>query len=141
MDDGLQQFLITEHNSCSLSGGNPFGGEPLTHVTGLNILRRRRDIGQFFRRLLFGILIEDSLASLFQPSEECLFHFLQMIESNKGIGVVTECYVRVFCHLSVEGTLITELLTCQTFVEAVIDRTDPTPELQEALFQFAVMIL
>ena len=65
MDNRLQQFLVAEHNRCFPSCGNAFWREPLTHVTCLDILRRRRYVCQCFRWQFLRILIEDSLAFLF----------------------------------------------------------------------------
>ena len=127
MDHRLQQFFVAEHNSSFPSCSNAFWGEPLTHVACLDIFSRCRDISQCFWGQFFCILIENGLACLFQSSEECLFHFLQMIKAHKGIGVVTEVDVRSLHHLTIESPLITEILTGQSFVEKMIDVADTTP--------------
>ena len=141
VDHRLQQFLVAEYNRGFPSCGNTLWGEPLTHVACLYILRRGRDISQRFRWQFLRILIEDSLTFLLQPLKEGLLHLLQMVKAHKGIGVVSEVDVRSFHHLTIEGSLVTELLTGEPFVEQMIDGADTAPQSQEPLFQFAVMIL
>ena len=141
VDHRLQQFLVAEHNRRFPSCGNAFRCEPLTHEASLNIFRRGRDIGEFLRWQFLRILIEDRLPFLFHPLEEHLLHLLQMVEAHEGVGVVTEVDIRILHHLTVEGSLVTDLLTGEPFVEEMIDGADTAPQSQEPLFQFTVMIL
>ena len=50
-----------------------------------------------------------------------------MVEAHEGVGVVTEVDIWILHHLTVECSLITELLTGQSFVEEMIDRADTAP--------------
>ena len=50
-----------------------------------------------------------------------------MVKAHKGIGVVTEVDLRILHYLTIEGTLVTDLLTGKSFVEEMIDGADTAP--------------
>ena len=66
---------------------------------------------------------------------------MQEVEAYEDIGVVFEGELFVGRHLTVEGTLIGQLLRCQLCVELVIDITNMTPEAQEPFLELRVMRL
>ena len=141
VDDGLQQFLVAEHDGGAASVGDALGGEPLADVAGLDVLRRGGDVGDLAGRLFFLILIEDGLALGVETAEEGLLHLLQQVEAHEGVGVVFELDGGIGGHLAVEGSLVGELLTGEGVVKGVVDVADVTPQAQEALLEFGVMVV
>ena len=141
VDEGLKQSLVAKHDGSSSSCRDALWREPLADVSGLDVFGRCTDVGHLLWGLLVGVLIEDGLASFLQSMEKGLFDLLEQVETDEGIGVITELDGLVFGYLSVEGSLIAELLTGELFVEGVVYIADVTPETEETLFEFTVVIV
>ena len=140
MDHGLQQTFVAEHDGGATTSSQALGREPLGDVSGLDILGSGRDEGDVGRGRLDGILIEDGLARLLQTTEEHLLYLLQQIEADEGVGVVLELEALVGGHLSVEGAFVAEVLGGQLAIVSLVDVADMTPQTEEALFEFAVVV-
>ena len=91
--------------------------------------------------LFFGVLIEYGLSLTFQPAEECLLHLLQEVEAHENVGVVFESDGLLLSHLTVEGSFVSKSLGSELLIEGVIDIANTTPQTEEPLFEFAVMIV
>ena len=140
VDHGLQQTFVAEYDGGATTSRQALGREPLGDIAGLDILGGGRDEGHLLWGHLISILIEDGLACLFQATEEHLLYLLQQIEADEGVGVVLEREALVGGHLTVEGAFVAEILRGQLAVEGGVDIADMTPQPQEALFEFAVVI-
>ena len=140
VDHGLQQAFVAEHDGGATTSSQALGREPLGDVSGLDVFGGGRDEGDVGRGRLDGILIEDGLARLFQATEEHLLYLLQQIEADEGVGVVLELEGFVFGHLTVEGAFVAEVLGGQLAIVGLVDIADMTPQTEEALFEFAVVI-
>ena len=141
VDDSLQEPFVTEHDGRATTSSDALGREPLGDIAGLDVFRGSRDIGDLFGGHLVGILIEDGFARLFQTTEEHLLHLLQQVEANEDIGIVIELQGLIGSHLTIEGPFVAELLGGQLRVVGMIDVTDMTPQAQEPLFEFTVMVV
>ena len=141
MDNRLEQSLVTEYDGSTPTCSDSFRGKPLGDIAGLDVLCGGRYEGYLLRRHFVDILIEDGLASLFQTTEEYLFHLLQKVEADEDIGVVVESQAFVGGHLTVERSFITKLLLGQSVVEGGVDVADMTPESQEPFLEFRVMVV
>ena len=141
MDDSLQQSFVAENHCCAPSVGNTLWCEPLTDITGLDILRRGGYEGEMLWWLFLGVLIKHGLPLTLQSAEECLLHLLQEVEAHKDVGVVFEGDRFVLGHLTIEGSFVSQSLGSELLIEGVIDIANTTPQTEEPLFEFAVMIV
>ena len=141
VDDSLQEPFVTEHDGRATTSSDALGREPLGDIAGLDVFRGSRDIGDLFWGYLVGILIKDGFARLFEATEEHLLHLLQQVEADEDIGIVIELQGFVGSHLTIEGTFVAELLGGQLCIVGMIDVTDMTPQAQEPLFEFAVVVV
>ena len=128
MDDCLQQSFIAENHCRASSVGDTLWGEPLTDVTGLDVLRRGGDEGELAWWLFLGVLIKYGLSLTFQPAKECLLYLLQEVEAHENVGVVFKGNGLILSHLTVKGSFVSKSLSCKLLVKGVIDIADMTPQ-------------
>ena len=66
------------------------------------------------------IPIEQSFALCFQSTAHLLFHLLHHVEAHEQVVVVSEVYVWLFRHVSVEHTLVCQSVLGQPVAEVVV---------------------
>ena len=91
--------------------------------------------------IVVEVPVESGTAFCLQTTEQGLFHLLEQVEADEDIGVVVELYILVGSHLTVEGSLIGQLLTGQPPVKGVVDVADMAPQTEEPLFEFTVVVI
>ena len=142
MDDGAEQGLVAEDDGGAAAVGNAVAlTQPLCGVACLDILCRGGYEGNLLGGDVLIVAIDGGFALPLQVGDEPLLHLLHEIEADEEVVVVLERLAVVLGHLTVEGSLVGQPLLTQVFVICLIDSAHIRPQSQEALLEFAVMVV
>ena len=90
--------------------------------------------------IMVEVPVEVGLAFMLQGSEEALLDFLQQVEADEEVVFVRKGGLRAG-YQTIEGTLVGQTLGSQTLVEIVVNVGKVTPQTQETLLEFAVVVV
>ena len=89
--------------------------------------------------IVVEIPVEVCLALLLQTAEELLLHLLEQVEAHEDVVVGLPRDIGVLRYLTEEHSLVCNLLAGKPLAIVVIDVIEVAPQLQEALFELAVV--
>ena len=81
--------------------------------------------------------VKACLSLAFQSREQFLFHLLQHVEAHKDVGVVAVGQLFLFHDVSVQHTLVSQMLCPKACLEFGIDIVQLAPKVQEAFLEYA----